>query len=95
MRIERAYINGKSYYFVDGVRINSDALAVIIKAIFGEKVCQKVYRDAVANGFAVVERYTGEKNCQLVNQLEQANKKIAALERRVSEMTLKEIYDRG
>lgn len=92
MIIERVYINGKSFYFVDGQRINSAALLTIIKGVYGKEACCKIYRTIFANGFAIIEKCVGDNNEQLIDQLELANKKIALLEKRVAELTIKNIY---
>lgn len=92
MKIERATINGKSYYFVDGTRINSEALTVIMSGLFGKDVSAKIYRDVLHSNEAVIERYIGEGNEQLIAQLEEANKKIAALEQAVAKLIIRNIY---
>ena len=94
MRIERVHINGKSFYFVDGQRINSNALLTIIKGVYGQEACCKIYRTIIADGFAIIEKCVGDIDEQLIDQLERANRKIAALEQRVTELTLKSIYRR-
>ena len=85
-------INGKSYYFVDGVKINSVALEVVMCGLFGEDVTAKVYRDVISDGSTIVERYTGDDNAALVDKLELANKKIAALEDKVAQLTIQNLY---
>ena len=92
MKIERASINGKSYYFVDGTRINSEALTVIMCGLFGKDVSAKIYYDVLHHDGAVIERYIGDGNESLIAQLDNANKKIAALEKKVAELTLANIY---
>ncbi len=92
MRIERVLINKKRYYFVDGVKITDDALSAVIKGVYGGEVCCKMYRDVFGKGFAVIEKYIGSGNEQLIEQLDRANKKIAALEKKVTELTIKNIY---
>ncbi|MBR6713525.1 MAG: hypothetical protein IKI76_11105 [Selenomonadaceae bacterium] len=42
--------------------------------------------------FAIVEKYIGSGNEQLIEQLDYANKKIAVLEKKVKELTIKNIY---
>lgn len=51
-----------------------------------------MFRDLFANGFAIGEQYVGSGNEQLIGQLERANKKIAVLEKKVTELTIKDIY---
>lgn len=92
MRVERVSINKKRYYFVDGVKITDDAPTAVIKGIYGAEVCCKMYRDVFGKGFAVLEKYVGDGNEQLLEQLERNNKKIAALEKKVAELTIKNIY---
>lgn len=92
MRIDRVRINGKSYYFVDGAKISSDALSIVISGVYGKDVCSQVYRNVTKNGSTLVEQYVGGANQQLVEQLERANKKIAILEKKVSELALQNIY---
>ena len=92
MRIERVLINKKRYYFVDGVKITDDALSAVIKGIYGGEVCCKMYRDVFGKGFTVIEKYIGSGNEQLIEQLDRANKKIDALEKKVTELTIKNIY---
>ena len=92
MRVERVCINKKRYYFVDGVKITADALSAVIKGVYGAEVCCKMYRDVFGKGFAVLEKYVGDGNEQLLEQLERNNKKIAALEKKVTELTIKNIY---
>lgn len=82
MRIERVRINRKSFYFVDGVKITDDALSAIIKGVYGADVCCKMYRDVFQSGFAILEKYIGSGNEQLIEQLDRANKKIAVLEKK-------------
>lgn len=92
MKIERVTINGKSFYFVDGARINSDTLAVVMCGLFGKDVTAKIYRDVISGGSTFVERYLGDGNEALINQLEVANKKIAALEKQVAQLTIQNLY---
>ncbi|MBQ3442148.1 MAG: hypothetical protein IJG33_02760 [Selenomonadaceae bacterium] len=92
MRIEWVHINKRSHYFVDGVKVSNDALSTIIKGVYGGEVCCSMFRDLFANGFAIVEKYVGSGNEQLIGQLERANKKIAVLEKKVTELTIKDIY---
>ena len=92
MRIEWARINDKSHYFIDGVKINNDALSTIIKGVYGGEVCCSMFRDLFSNGFVIVEKYVGSGNEQLIEQLDRANKKIAALEKKVTELTLENLY---
>ena len=92
MKIERAHINGKSYYFVDGTRINSEALTVIMSGLFGKNVSAKIYRDVLHHNGAVIERYLGDGNDSLIAQLEEANKKIAALEQAIAKLVIENIY---
>ena len=92
MRIDRVHINGRSYYYVDGQKIGNDALSAVIKGIFGRGVCAKVYWDITHNNSCTIERYLGDGNEQLIAQLEAANKKIAALEKRVAKLAIENIY---
>lgn len=92
MRIERVLINKKRYYFVDGVKITDDALSAIIKGVYGADICCKMYRDIFGKGFAILEKYVGSGNEQLIEQLDRANKKVAVLEKKVTELTIKNIY---
>lgn len=92
MKIERVRINQKSYYFVDGVKINSDALSTILKGIYGGDVCCKMYREVCSDGFAILEKYVGSSNKQLIEQLERANEKIIVLKKKVAELTIKNLY---
>lgn len=92
MRIERAHINGKSFYFVDGQRINSNALLTIIRGVYGQEACCKIYRTIITDGFAIIEKCVGNMDEQLIDQLERANRKIAALEKRVAVLTLANLY---
>lgn len=92
MKIERATINGKSYYFVDGTKINSEALTVIMRGLFGKDVSAKIYRDVIHGNGAVIERYLGDGNDSLIAQLEEANKKIAALEQAIAKLVIENIY---
>ena len=92
MRIGRVKINSKSYYFIDGDRIRSDALHVMIKGVYGEEICKAVYHEVINKGFAVVEKYSGCANQPLIEQLDIANKKITALEKKVAELTVKNLY---
>ena len=92
MRIERVSINKKRYYFIDGVKITDDALSAIIKGVYGADVCCKIYRDVFQSGFAILEKYVGSGNEQLIEQLDRANRKIAALEKKVADLTIKNIY---
>lgn len=92
MRIDRVRINGRSYYYVDGERIGSDALATVIRGIFGDNVCKNLYWDVVRTGSVIVERYIGNGNEQLIAQLDAANKKIAALEKKVARLTIENTY---
>lgn len=92
MKIERVHINGKSYYFVDGAKINGDALRIVMCGLFGEDVTSKIYRDVISGGSTIVERYTGDGNEALIAQLELANKKIALLEKQVAQLTLQNLY---
>ncbi|MBQ4404494.1 MAG: hypothetical protein II857_08795 [Selenomonadaceae bacterium] len=89
MRVERFSINKRQYYFVDGVKITEDALNAVIKGVYGADACSKMYRDLFSKGFAVLEKYVGDGNEQLLEQLERTNKKIAALEKKVTELTIK------
>lgn len=77
---------------MDGVKITDDALSAVIKGVYGDDVCCKMYRDVFGNGFAIVEKYIGSGNEQLIEQLDYANKKIAVLEKKVKELTIKNIY---
>ena len=92
MKIERVYINGKSLYFVDGTRINSDTLGVVMCGLFGKDVAAKIFRDVLGGGSTFVERYLGDGNEALIEQLEVANKKIAALENKVAQLTIQNLY---
>ena len=92
MKIERVRINGKSFYFADGTRINSDTLATVIKGLYGKEVCSEMYRGLINDGFVIVEKYIGSGDEQLIAQLECADKKIAALEKKVAQLTLENIY---
>ena len=92
MRIEWARINDKSHYFIDGVKINNDALSTIIKGVYGGEVCCSMFRDLFSNGFVIVEKYVGSGNEQLIEQLDRANKKITVLEKKVTELTLENLY---
>ena len=92
MRVERVRINKKRYYFVDGVKITGEALSAVIKGVYGADVCCKMYQDIFGKGFAVLEQYVGSGNEQLIEQLDRANKKNAALEKKVTELTIKNIY---
>lgn len=92
MKIERVRINGKSYYFVDGAKINSGALEVVMCGLFGEDVTAKIYRDVISGGSTIVERYLGDGNEALIAKLELANKKIAALEDEVAQLTIQNLY---
>ena len=92
MKIERVHINGKGLYFVDGARINSDTLAVVMCGLFGEDVAAKIFRDVLGGGSTFVERYLGDGNETLISQLEVANKKIAALEKQVAQLTIQNLY---
>ena len=51
-----------------------------------------MYRDVIANGFAVVEKYTSGSSQPLIEQLDRANRIIAALEKKVADLTIKSIY---
>ena len=92
MRIDWVRINKRSYYFADGVKITDSALATIIRGVYGEKICREMYRDLFDNGFAILEKYVGSGNEQLIEQLDRANKKVAVLEKKVTELTIKNIY---
>lgn len=92
MRIDRVEINGKRFYYVDGERIGSDALSAVIRGIFGKDVCAKVYWDVTQNNFVILERYIGNGNEQLIAQLDTANKKITALEKKVARLTIENTY---
>lgn len=92
MRIERVNINGKSYYFVDGARINGGALKVVMCGLFGKDVTAKIYRDVISGGSTIVEHYIGDGNEALIAQLELANKKIATLEKQVAQLTIQNLY---
>lgn len=86
MRVERVSINSKRYYFVDGVKITDDALSAVIKGVYGADVCRKMYRDLFNKNVAIVERYVGNANESLIGQLDRAEEKIAALEKRVEKL---------
>lgn len=92
MRIDRIRVGRQSHYYADGQRIGSDALSVVLKGIFGRKVCAKVFWDLTHDNTCTVERYIGNGNEQLIAQLEAAGKKIAVLEKKVAELTLKNLY---
>lgn len=92
MKIERVNINGKSYYFVDGAKINGGTLEVVMCGLFGKDVTSKIYRDVISGGSTIVERYIGDGNEALIAQLEIANKKIAALEDKVAQLTIQNLY---
>ena len=92
MRVERFSINKKQYYFVDGVKITEDALNAVIKGVYGADVCRKMHRDLFGKNVAVLERYVGDVNSVLLEQLERAKEKIAALEKRVAKLTRGDWY---
>lgn len=92
MTIDRVKIGKVRRYFADGVRISADGLEAVIKGAYGEKVCKQIFWDLTQTGSIVIERYTSEANAGLVEQLELANKKIAALEKKVAELTIKNLY---
>ena len=93
MKIERVRINGKSHYFVDGAKINSGALKVVMCGLFGKDVTAKIYRDVISGGSTIVERYLGDGNEALIAKLELADKKIAALEDKVAQLTIQNLYE--
>lgn len=83
MRIEWARINDKSHYFIEGVKINNDALSTIIKGVYGGEVCCSMFRDLFSNGFVIVEKYVGSGNEQLIEQLAAPIKKSPCLKRKL------------
>ncbi len=92
MRVERVSINKKCYYFVDSVKITDDALNAVIKGVYGADVCRKMYRDLFGKNIAIVERYVGDVNSVLLEQLDCAKEKIAALEKKVEKLTRGDWY---
>lgn len=92
MKVESVLINSKSYYFVDCVKISDAALSAVIKGVYNEDTCCKMYRDIFSKGFAILEKYIGDGNEQRLEQLEHTNKKITALEKKVTELTIKNLY---
>lgn len=88
MRIERVTINGKSFYYVDGEKIRFGALAAMLSGTYGTEVFAKTFDEVRANGSAIVEKFLGDGNQALIAQLETAGKKIAALEKKVAELTI-------
>ena len=92
MRIDRVKINGKSYYYVDGESIRFGALATMISGIYGADVYSKFYDDTRTQGTVIIEQYLGDGSERLAAQLEKANKKIAALEKKVAQLTIRNLY---
>ncbi len=92
MKIERVTINGKSFYYVDGEKIRFGALAAMLSGSYGTDVFAKVFDEVRDTGSAIVEKFLGDANQGLITQLETANKKIAALEKRVAQLTIANTY---
>lgn len=92
MTIDRVKIGKQRRYFADGERISVGALGAMIEGAYGAEACKQIFRDLIEAGSIVIERYTGEGNEGLIEQLELANKKIAALEKKVAELTIKNVY---
>lgn len=89
MRIEFAKVNGRSYYFVCGKRINADALLAVIDNLFGKEARCKMFSDLIVNGYAIVGEDPDDANATTIEQL---NKRIAVLEKKVAKLDAPNIY---
>ena len=96
MRLDKA---GRSYR-VNGLRISIGALTAISKEIFSADGWEKILGSIEQNGCANVEfnpseiQLSEDRNNRVIAEaaLEQARRKIAALEKKVAELTISNIY---
>ena len=92
MTIDRVRIGKVRRYFADGERLSVGALTAMLEGMYGKEVCKQIFYDLIETGSVIIEHYTSEGNAGLIDQLELAEKKIAALEKKVAELTIKNLY---
>ena len=84
MTIDRVRIGKVRRYFADGERLSVGALTAMLEGMYGKEVCKQIFYDLIETGSVIIEHYTSEGNAGLIDQLELAEKKIAALEKKAS-----------
>ena len=89
MKLERT----GARYRVNGLNISLDTLSAICREFYGENGWQKIQSDLGSIGFLNIENNAPRQIVKnAFDELNIANKKIAALEKRVTELTIQNIY---
>ena len=100
MKLESVKVGKRHYYNVNGKPIGYNALKVIINELFTAGAEQSLWQDLFQSGYVNIrfnetniQRNEDRNNAEkYYAMLQTANNKIAALEKRVKELTLENLY---
>ena len=88
MKLERT----GARYRVNGLNISLDTLSAICREFYGENGWKKIQGILGSDGFLNIDNAPRQIVKNAFDELNIANKKIAALEKRVTELTIQNIY---
>lgn len=92
MKLERVKLWGRNYYSVNGKPIARDTLRAIGAEIFTPDCWAAIQNALDKIGSAQFQFIPSKTHRDALSEADNANKKIAALERRIAELTLNDVY---